>query len=173
MADFLTSQLYVLHNEGGYAPIDGDTYRGIARRFFPEWAGWNIIDSLKPLEHGEIIKSAELDSLVNSFYKANFWNKMLGDNIDNQAVATYCYDWFVNAGGNAVKCIQSMLGVKQDGSFGEQTLNALNAAGDILQRLRDKRIAYYLQIAKGDNAKYLTGWENRANGLYDRLLPLL
>ncbi len=169
MADFLTSQAAVLHNEGGYTLIDGDTYRGIARRFFPDWEGWKIIDRLKPLVQGEIIQDRKLDDLVNAFYKANFWDKMKGDGVQNQAIATYCYDWYVNAGGNAIKSIQHMLGLQQDGVCGEQTLAALNAAGNILQLLHSRRIVYYQHVATGDHSKYLAGWESRANGLYEAL----
>ncbi len=169
MAEFLASQQYVLHNEGGYTPIDGDTYRGIARRFFPKWVGWQMIDDMKPLEQGELIKNAELDGLVNAFYKANFWDKLQGDAIDSQAIATYCYDWYVNAGGNAIKNIQAVLGAPADGVFGSGSLAALNAANDLLPALHNKRIAYYTAIGKGDNAKYLAGWQHRANDLYHTL----
>ena len=169
MAEFLASQPYVLLNEGGYTTLDLDTYRGIARRFFPNWEGWKMIDYLKPLAQGAVIQNAELDSLVNMFYKANFWDKLLGDGIDSQPVATYCYDWFVNAGHNAIKKIQAVLGVAADGVFGGKTLKALNTAGDILPALHDKRVAYYREIAVGDNAKFLAGWEHRANGLFEKL----
>jgi lysozyme family protein len=169
MAEFLASQPYVLLNEGGYAALDLDTYRGIARRFFSAWEGWQLVDDNKPLAPGEIIPSAELDGLVDAFYKTNFWDKLLGDSIDSQAVATYCYDWYVNAGHNALKGIQSVLGVTADGVFGRETLQALNAAGDILPALHDRRVAYYRDIATGDNAKFLAGWEHRANGLFEKL----
>jgi len=169
MAEFLASQPYVLLNEGGYTPLDGDTYRGIARRFFPKWEGWKMIGYLKPLEQGEMVQSAALDSMVNMFYKANFWDKILGDGIDSQAIAPYCYDWYVNAGRNAIKNIQAVLGVAEDGIFGGSTLHALNAAGYVLPTLHNKRVGYYREIAVGDNAKFLAGWESRANGLYDKL----
>ena len=39
---------FVLKNEGGYVndPDDpgGETYKGIARNMWPDWAGWAIID---------------------------------------------------------------------------------------------------------------------------------
>ena len=44
-----------------------------------------------------------------------------------------------------------------------------NAAGNVLKALHQKRVGYYQEIAVGDNARFLGGWENRANGLYERL----
>lgn len=169
MGDFLAAQPYVMQNEGGYSIMDGDTYRGIARRFFPNLSLWATIDSYKPLKQGELIADANLDSLISQFYKTNFWNRIQGDLITEQSVATYLYDFFVNAGGNAVKCLQTVLGITVDGGFGNDTLAALNAAGDILPALHAARVAYYTKIGVGSNAKYVKGWTSRANDMYSKL----
>jgi len=174
MAEFLSAQPYVIKNEGGYCEVPGDkggeTYSGIAHNYYPNWPGWPIIEGHKPLAYNEIIEDTELTSLVNQFYKKQFWDTILGDGIDSQAVATYLYDFYVNAMHNAVKCTQRIVGVTPDGSFGSGTLAALNAyKGDLLQELHKARCDYYTAIAQNGSAKFLTGWLNRANDLYAKM----
>ena len=44
--------------------------------------------------------------MVESFYRENFWNKIGGDNLDNQDLANQCYDTAVNMGvGEALKLL--------------------------------------------------------------------
>jgi lysozyme family protein len=174
MAEFLSAQPYVMKNEGGYCEVHGDkggeTYMGISRNFFPNWKGWDIIDQHKPLTYNEIIPDTDLSSLVNQFYKKQFWDSSLLDGVDSQAVATYYYDFKVNAGANATKCIQRIVGVTPDGGFGQHTLEAVNGYdGDLLKQLHDARCAYYEEIAKNGSDKFLQGWLNRANSLYETL----
>lgn len=174
MAEFLSAQPYVIKNEGGYCEVQGDkggeTYCGIARNFFPNWAGWAILEGHKPLSYNEVVDDEELNSLVNQFYKKQFWDGILGDGIDSQAVATYLYDFYVNAMHNAVKCVQRIVGVTVDGGFGNGTLSAVNGYnGDLLADLHTARVQYYIDIAQGSNEKFKAGWLNRANNLYDKL----
>ena len=171
MAEFLSANKYILENEGGYANLKGDTggetYRGISRNNFPNWAGWAIVDASKPLTSNQLIDSVELDSLVNQFYKANFWDRVHGDGVDSQAIATYLYDFYVNAGANAVKCVQRIVGVTVDGGFGNGTLAAVNDHnGDLLKELHDSRCEYYTSLNK---PQFIKGWLNRANTMYEKL----
>ena len=62
------------------------------------------------------------------------------------------------------------MGVTVDGGFGNGTLAAVNAyTGDLLADLHNARCNYYKDIAQNGSAKFLTGWLNRANDLYDKL----
>lgn len=173
MADFMKAQPYVLKYEGGYVydPLDhgGETYRGISRIYFPKWAGWELVDGHKPLLRGEIIESHLLEGMVGEFYKTQLWDNMRGDQIESQGVGTYLYDFYVNAGRNAVKCMQRVLGVTDDGIIGPGTLAAINKADNLLERLHESRVGYYTRIATGTNARFLKGWMNRANSLYEAL----
>lgn len=174
MADFLKAHPFIIQHEGGYVndPDDkgGETYRGITRKNFPSWPGWETVDNYKPLNRGEIINSGILDASVNQFYKLHFWDNIKGDRIDNQSVATYIYDWYVNAGRNAIKELQRVLGITDDGLFGNGTLAAINAADDtLLAKLHEAREAYYNRIATGGNAKFLKGWLNRSGNMYEKL----
>ncbi len=60
-------------HEGGYTndPVDvgGETYRGIARRYNPQWEGWDLIDDTKPN-----IKHTNLDPYVHKFYEEKYWD---------------------------------------------------------------------------------------------------
>lgn len=110
MNDFLTAFRLTNANEGGYSadPNDagGETYQGISRRYFPNWEGWPTVDLYKPLHQGAMIKDDSLDSMVEGFYRENFWNKVGGDNLDNQDLANQCYDTAVNMGvGEALKLL--------------------------------------------------------------------
>jgi lysozyme family protein len=51
MADFEIAYGETELREGGYVndPVDrgGETHRGVARKFHPDWSGWKIIDQIK------------------------------------------------------------------------------------------------------------------------------
>jgi len=174
MADFMNALPYILQNEGGYTnnPSDtgGETYRGISRVYNPNWMGWPIVDSLKPLNEGEIIADDNLNVLINQFYKYSCWDQILGDGWDNNNAAVYLVDFYVTAKHNAVKCVQRVVGATPDGLFGNASLEAVNSfTGDLLASLRDARINYYNEIGTGSNSVFLKGWLNRANSMYDKL----
>ena len=175
MAEFTPAYLIGRDNEGGYSnrksDKGGETYAGISRVYFPNWEGWGLIDMHKPIGQGDIIKDVVLDSKIKQFYYGNFWNKIKGDGIDSQAVASYFYDWSLTSGG-AIKKVQAALGVEADGVFGNGSLHALNEKGEaFLAVLRDLRVDYYNAIVQRDPAQQpnLKGWLNRANGLYEKL----
>ena len=172
MAEFKPANQLVLANEGGWNHVSGDdeTYCGLNRRFNPNWEGWAIVDSHKPLHYNEVIKDDSLNSLVSQYYKRIYWDRILADGIDSQAVATYFYDFYVNAGSNAVKCVQKVVGANPDGFFGTSSLHAVNDyVGDLLADLHKSRCEYYNRIGTNGSAKFLTGWLNRANKMYEIL----
>lgn len=131
MAEFLEAHKKTAVYEGGYANVSGDrggeTYKGIARNFWPQWAGWAIVDKNKPLKHNQSIKDDQLESLVKQFYKRNFWDKVEGDAIDDQDIAFKLYDLAVTSGiPRSIKHIQSVLGLPETGKIDKKTLDAIN-----------------------------------------------
>ena len=132
MADFNIAYEPTSKNEGGYANVSGDTggetYAGISRKWFPKWDGWAIVDKNKPLRHNQIIKDDKLKSMVKSFYKKEFWDKVWGDRINNQDVANRTYDFAVNAGvGASIKNIQKSLNyANPNTNMSEQLLKDIN-----------------------------------------------
>lgn len=59
---------FTMQSEGGYVndpkDLGGETYRGISRRFNPQWSGWSLIDK-------KDFKAA--DAFVEEFYFNNYW----------------------------------------------------------------------------------------------------
>ena len=102
MALFKTILYNSLDKEGGYSnlPTDrgGETYRGISRVFFKNWKGWQIIDKNKPLRQGQIINNTELNTLIEDFYKTNFWDKIKAEQINNTSLAALVFDTALHSG---------------------------------------------------------------------------
>ncbi len=165
MASFNIAYQKVLAGEGGYAnhPSDrgGETYKGIARNFHPSWTGWSIVDAMKPLRTNQVIKDAYLDSLVAGFYKKNYWDKLWLDNMPNQDFANFFFDFYVNAGGTAVKILQRILGTVPDGKYGAKTNNALLSSNlsEVYQKYFEEREEFYRNNKQF--AIFGRGWINR------------
>jgi len=190
MANFEISYSLTNQIEGGYVndPDDkgGETYRGIARRFHPEWEGWRMIDDVKcttvDVKHiNELLdESDELQKMIKKFYQIEFWSKIQGDAITNQSIANEVYDNAVNMGTDrSIEYLQRTLNVLNknrlsyndiliDGDMGIKTLIALGAcikaAGvkRIVNVLNAFQVKHYLELMEKNpvNEKYL-GWFNR------------
>jgi len=172
MADFLPCYEKVLELEGWYKlhNIPGDrgglTYAGISKVNWPSWEGWVKIDA--------IIFDESLKTMVQNFYRKEFWFKIRGDYISSQKIAFLIYDFAVNAGlKTSIKLCQEAIGAKVDGFIGPNTLKALNETNEVLF-LSDfslLKVFYYNDICLNDNRrkqdrvssnlKFLCGWLNR------------
>lgn len=105
MASFQIAYKTVRANEGGYRNVahdaGGETYKGIARNYWPAWAGWKIVDEWKKthtMRTGDVIPNAALDKLVLDFFEVNFWKKNNLDKLTNQSLATLSLDMVINHG---------------------------------------------------------------------------
>lgn len=160
MADFDYAIKKVLANEGGYSnnPADpgAETYCGVSRRYWPDWAGWAIIDTYKgdPGFPKNLTTVSGLTDIVKSFYRKNFWHF---DGLVNPDVAEKCLDIWVNLPPEtAAKVIQSaaraIVGpqIAIDGSYGPQTEAALNSVktDQLLMELRAQQAYHYALKAK-------------------------
>jgi lysozyme family protein len=163
MADFAPAFEKMLHDEGGMqlTNIPGDrggmTYAGIARNANPDWAGWQFIDRK---DFGSATQ------LVREFYKVNFWDRIRGDELTNQAIAETIFNFAVNTGvGVASKLAQLIVGVTPDGAIGAKTIERLNicTAEKFLPAYALAKISRYAQICNKDRSqsKFLLGWINR------------
>ena len=74
-------------------------------------------------------------------------------------------DMQINAGPNAIKILQKLVGTKQDGIIGPITLKALKDNPVTVNQYADARIEYYKKVIKKspEKKKFLSGWTNRAN----------
>lgn len=143
----------VLHTVPG--DRGGMTYAGIARNMNPQWPGWALIDSQCDVPA----------QMVRDFYRANYWNPIRGDDIQHQAIAQTIFDFAVNTGKPARTLAQVVVGVTPDGSFGDKTVAALNAADPekFVLSYALAKIARYRDIMTRDRTqlKFALGWINR------------
>lgn len=161
---------FILSYEGGFAndPDDsgGATNKGVTLKTLKtihldkNKDGVVDIKDLKLLTNNDVIEKV---------LKPYFWDKVLADKIQDEWVTYYIVDWFWNAGNNAIKRIQRILNLKDDGQLGPKTLEAINSQPPkrFFQFLYNSRIDYYKTIVnkKKSQKKFLNGWLRRANAI--------
>ena len=145
----------------------GQTAWGISRRYFPKWAGWELVDAGRA-------NDPRFESLVSEFYLANYSDLWRSIPARANAVAA---DTAINMGRTyAVQCLQDGMNrlagskyVLVDGSLGPQTLAALKGvdAGALAYAMCAVRLAEYGRRGKqGDERRvFLDGWINRVRSL--------
>lgn len=185
-------------NEGGYAnnPADvgGETYKGIARTYWPKWQGWRLVDGVKalltPQPHygtesyrnwvkylnGKLAELNQLQAAVVEFYRVNFWQAHRLGEISDKAAAKWIYDHVVNAGARGIMWAQLAARVTPDGLVGPATLAAINGADPavILERMEDIAGAYRLDRAHDNPSQiqFLVGWLRR-DGQPEEIIALV
>lgn len=181
----------VMADEGGYGnnPTDrgGETYKGISRRFHPDWNGWPVIDGVKASAAAGIppygsrdyprwaagidralTGNTGLQEDVRSFYATQMWCPQY-EQIENQELVNWLFSHTVNISpvhdGESIvhKWLQRALNLDDDGIMGPKTLAAVNACDDIpklIDRMKDDAKRYYTAIvsAHPDQAQFLKGW---------------
>lgn len=179
---------YIRRKEGGYVdhPADrgGETYCGIARRFWPDWEGWIVIDAIKA-KRGPIPRGTWYDTLtedVNRFYYEHFWLPA-GAHMVTDAIALELYEQAVHFGVHtAVAILQRAVNalnrggrdwddIREDGRFGPRTATAVQACmgnrgpGVLLKALNILQGARYFDIASSDPSQevFLHGWLKRVS----------
>lgn len=176
MADINPAIIPLRQNEGGYSNVDGDnggeTYIGISRNNWPNWEGWRIVDTNKPLRDEGIIHNPVLDKLVTDFYYSEFWEANNLEDINNQAIATKLLDMCVNMGSSrGIKILQQSLAndfryaIDIDGIAGNETIKYTNQAGTtLLGHLRQRCKDFYEGLAEEhpNDKQFLNGWLRRA-----------
>jgi lysozyme family protein len=158
MADFNQAIIKTLKWEGGETTDTGGyTKYGISQKAYPN------LD----------IKNLTIQD-AKKIYKSDYWDRLKGDQIINQNLASVLFDYAVNAGtGQAAKDLQRIVNnlgtnISIDGSVGPQTLAAINKLnGDSLANsLSARRIDFYKNLASKNPAlyaKFLNGWLKRAS----------
>lgn len=142
-----------LKHEGNYVndPDDpgGETKYGISKRAYPDVDIANLsIDQAKVI------------------YKRDYWDKINGNSIHTQGVASSIFDFAVNVGvSSASKIAQGVIGASQDGNIGVKSIDAINEYDPILfiSNYKLGKIKKYVLIVKKrpTSIKYLLGWINR------------
>lgn len=173
MADFQPAFDRTMKFEGiTLEDVPGDsgglTFCGIDMKSDSNWPGWAIIDEyMKPpntFRQARTLAIADqnLWQLVKGFYFNEVWTKnRLGD-FQSQELANQVYDAVVNLGGSAIRGLQRVLGVVDDGEIGPMTIQAANAKDVVDQYLQWRRNRYEAIVATNPNdSKFLQGWLNR------------
>jgi lysozyme family protein len=126
--------------EGGYAndknDTGGETYKGIARNYWPKWAGWKTVDAskvngiLSANAEAKLLKDASLNKLVEDFYYKNFWVAtgcdQIQDTIAGRGIAKEAFDTAVNMGVSvAISMLEASMKLRQTGKLSETLLTAL------------------------------------------------
>jgi len=189
MANFEISYNLTSANEGGYDnDIDdagGETFKGVSRKFWPDWSGWDIIDSAKQESNfpRNLFDNDQLSTLVKDHFKQNFWDKVWGDKISIQFLADEIYDTSINMGTKrAVTFLQTSLNVlnrngklypdiDEDGNFGTNTFNALKTylktdpASLLYKVINVLQGMHYITYMKKDpvQERFARGWFSRVD----------
>ncbi len=187
MADFQAAFTRTLKHEGGYADVSddtgGETYKGISRRWYPDWPGWSIIDNIKQTHSGPALNQglAKSDSLAQSvleFYKPEYWDPLHCSGIDSQAVANELYDTAILMGKKwATRFLQRALNtlnqnqafypdITVDGRMGPGTLRAtkdclsVNNESLLVKVMDGLQLARFINIMDKDptQEKFARGW---------------
>lgn len=184
MANFSIAYKNSMKIEVGYAndPNDsgGETWNGIARKYHPNWAGWKIVDEIKgqPKWQSILQASATLERLVQEFYKTEFWDVMMLDQANDQAIANELFDTGLNMHYSfAVEFLQAALNCTNrnqkdypdlilDGKIGPKTIATLNShprPKEVLKLLNCQQGVRYMNICKSNpvQEKFMTSWLSR------------
>lgn len=184
MVQFDPAFAKALKNEGGYTDDPRDpgreSYKGISRRFHPDWPGWKLIDSWKAYSdfRARLEGDAQLQALVRAFYLA-LWTRYHCDQFPHQGIAEEFFDAIILPGpGPAVTFLQRALNVINgnrkpklvvDGNLGPLTLAAVLAvktdADRLVRVMAIRRGEYFLNRIEENPAKVwaLGGWLTRLN----------
>jgi lysozyme family protein len=176
MANFDAFFPTLLKHEGGFVndPDDpgGATNKGVTFATFQACA-LKLLQIQPTLENLRQLSDAQAATI----YKARYWDVLRADQIALQPLANIVFDFYVNAGGNAVKLLQRLLNAQHggtlavDGGFGDATFAALQAADqrDLYGRYKQGRADYYRQLvnARPPLGKFLKGWLARVDSFPD------
>lgn len=156
---------FILKWEGGFVddPLDrgGATNKGITIGTFRNFYGKDAtVEQLKHIT----------DEQWLHIFKSGYWDKWKADDIENQSIADIVVDWAWASGTvTSIKQVQKILGVAVDGIVGNDTLTAINIAGQrsLFAKIHSRRIEFAENIVKRDpsQARFLKGWKNRINSL--------
>lgn len=173
MSTFKDILQFTLQWEGGYVndPDDpgGTTNMGITQRTYDAYS-----DSVTRARRSvQKITKAE----VYDIYLRQYWQPTRCDQLSPE-IAAVVFDTAVNRGVvNASKMLQKLVGAKEDGVIGINTIHAaMKAPEDLCDRYIDAREAHHKwrALTRPTQWKFLKGWLNRTAALrqYARSLSL-
>jgi len=196
MAKFKEAFNKLIQKEGGYVnhPKDngGETYKGIARNFWPQLPLWKLIDPVVKTHGGiarlinqELEKDQVLQKHVENFYETHFWRPAGCHNITNYRIANLLFFQAVHTGLNgACRRLQEscnyLIGTTRssnwevltvDGRIGPKSLTVINKIEDLnlsdvlIYEFRTMEIVRFKSICQGNPSQkvFYAGWIRRVN----------
>ena len=165
--NFERSLKLVLKHEGGFVnhPSDpgGATNKGITIATYRRYVKKNgTVADLKEIT----------DAQVAFTYRKQYWDAVGGSALPS-GVDYAVFDFGVNSGpSRAIKFLQRVVGVEQDGTIGPATLRAVNArnAADIIQDLCNARMKFLRGLKTWGT--FGRGWTSRVVGVEDEALKM-
>jgi len=162
-ANFSIAHPWVLAHEGGYVdnPRDpgGATNQGVTQ------GTYNAYRKRTGRAYQSVRKLTAMER--DTIYRLQYWDKLACDDLPS-GVDYAVYDFGVNSGVNrSAKYLQKIVGVKQDGIIGLQTLAAVEAmtAQEVVERLCGDRMAFLRKLRHWPTFK--NGWTRRVVGQWD------
>lgn len=160
MVDFNTAFQRLIGHEGGYSTDRKDP---------GNWTGGKVgVGILKGTKYGIAANTyPNLDiknltiSQAKDIYKRDWWDK-LGADLLHPSIVYQLWDFAINAGkSRAVKELQHVAGVIDDGIIGPKTIAAVGAMdhNDVLLKLNAERLKFYTSLKTWPT--YGKGWTNR------------
>jgi lysozyme family protein len=154
--NFDKALLHVLREEGGFVnhPNDpgGATNKGITIAVYRKWVDKDAtVDDLKKIS----------DTTVAHIYRKHYWNAVAADDLP-PGLDFAVFDFAVNSGvTRAIKFLQAILKVEQDGKIGPVTLKAANdgVADALVNQYCDRRLAFLKNLKTW--AVFGRGWNKR------------
>ena len=163
-----TALRLIRRHEGGYVdhPDDpgGATNLGITHATLAAWRG-------KPVTKQDVRNLTVAEAAA--IYRARYWDAVRGDELP-AGVDLAVFDFAVNSGpGRAIRTLQTVLGVPQDGALGPVTMAALAKAPGavtVIVDLCDARMRFLRGLRTFGT--FGRGWTNRVNNIEDEALKV-
>ncbi|MHA6684511.1 glycoside hydrolase family 108 protein [Mesorhizobium sp. A556] len=165
--NFERSLSLVLKYEGGWsdhkADPGGATMRGITLATFRRY-----VEPKATKDDLRRITSAQ----VATVYRQQYWNAVKGDDLPD-GIDFAVFDFAVNSGpGRAAKYLQAIVGAKQDGKIGPDTLAKTRpmVRGTVINDLCDKRMAFLRRLSTWGT--FGKGWTSRVSSVRSEALKM-
>ena len=153
------------------------TNKGITYKTWESYMGKNAKRRFFEMTEDDVIE----------IFKKGYWDKIKGDRIDSEAIATCLVSWAWGSGAyGATKQIQRLLGCVQDGKLGPKTLKAINKRDEVelFDEMIKARESFFRYISNPDrartqsqrtrfsnNTRFLNGWLNRLRNFNEKFRP--
>jgi len=166
-ANFLRVLPLVLKHEGGFSNHKDDpggaTNKGITLENYRRYVKSNgTVADLKAISAQDVEK----------VYRLFYWNAIKADDLPD-GLDYAVFDFAVNSGpGRAIKFLQAVAGVAQDGIIGPATLTAVRslAPEKAIERLCDERLAFLKRLSIWPT--FGKGWANRVADVRSHALKM-